>query len=103
MNKISNKFLLTGDEFMPELHLKQTGLRYSSYSAVTIHRGRIQRYSNLKNELGKSCFVHDAEFSDSKDLAKTTISDQILKFYLLKSYQQQFAYEIAIYRNYDGY
>ena len=86
MNKISDKFLLTGDEFMPELHLKQTRFRYSSYSAFTTHRGTIYRYSNLKNELGKSCFVHDAAFSDSKDLAKRTISDQILKFYLLKSY-----------------
>ena len=25
MNKIINKFLLTGDKFMPELHLKQPG------------------------------------------------------------------------------
>ena len=26
MNKIINKFLLTGDKFMPELHLKQPDL-----------------------------------------------------------------------------
>ena len=26
MNKIVNKFLLVGDKFMPEMHLKQTGL-----------------------------------------------------------------------------
>ena len=26
MNKIINTFLLTGDKFMPELHLKQLGL-----------------------------------------------------------------------------
>ena len=26
MNKITNKFLLTGDKFMPELHLKQAEL-----------------------------------------------------------------------------
>ena len=29
MNKIINKFLLTGDKFMPELHLKQPGCAYS--------------------------------------------------------------------------
>ena len=29
MNKIINKFLLTGDKFMPELHLKQPGFTYS--------------------------------------------------------------------------
>ena len=28
MNKIINKFLLTGDKFMPELHLKQAGFTY---------------------------------------------------------------------------
>ena len=32
-----------------------------------------------KNELDKACFAHDAAYSDSKDLAKTTISDKILK------------------------
>ena len=26
MNKIINKFLLAGDKFMPELHLRQPGL-----------------------------------------------------------------------------
>ena len=27
MNKIVNKFLLAGDKFMPEMHLKQTGFK----------------------------------------------------------------------------
>ena len=26
MNEMVNKFLLTGDKFMPEMHLKQPGL-----------------------------------------------------------------------------
>ena len=30
MNKIINKFLLTGDKFMPQFHLKQPGFTYSS-------------------------------------------------------------------------
>ena len=30
MNKIINKFLLTGDTFMPELHLKQPGFSYDA-------------------------------------------------------------------------
>ena len=80
MNKIINKFLLTGDKFMPELHLKQPGFIY------TKPRERIQKFretGNLKhlyrNELDKACFAHDAAYSDSKDLAKRTISDKILK------------------------
>ena len=31
MNKIFNKFLLTGDIFMSENHLKQLGFTYSNY------------------------------------------------------------------------
>ena len=45
-----------------------------------------------KNVLDKSCFDHDAAYSDSKDLAKRTISDKILKGR---------AYEIDGYCNYD--
>ena len=35
MNKIINKFLLTGDKFMPELHLKQPGFIYSACGPFT--------------------------------------------------------------------
>ena len=38
MNKIINKFLLTGDKFMPELYLKQTGFIYIAYGLFTKHR-----------------------------------------------------------------
>ena len=30
MNEIVNKFLLVGDKFMPEMHLKQPGFIYSA-------------------------------------------------------------------------
>ena len=30
MNEIVNKFLLAGDKYMPEMHLKQPGLTYSA-------------------------------------------------------------------------
>ena len=30
MKKIVNKFLLAGDKFMPEMHLKQLGFMYSA-------------------------------------------------------------------------
>ena len=29
INEIGNKFLLAGDKFMPEMHLKQAGFAYS--------------------------------------------------------------------------
>ena len=86
MNKIINKFLLTGDKFMPELLLKHRGFIYSVCGPVTKHLERIQKCretENLKhlyrNELDKSCFAHDAIYFDSKDLTKRTISDNILR------------------------
>ena len=44
--------------------------------------------------MDKGCFVHDAAYSDSKDLAKRTISDKVLK---------ERAYEIAKNPKHDGY
>ena len=77
MNKIINKFLLTGDKFMPELHLKQPGFIYSACGPFIKHRERIQKFRKTgnskylyRNELDKTCFAHDAAYSDSKDLAK---------------------------------
>ena len=90
---------MTGEKFMSDLHLKQWGFNYSACGPFTKHCGRIQEYKqkgNLKhlykNELVKACFVHDAEYSDSKDLTKRTISDNILK---------DRAYEIIINCKYD--
>ena len=37
LNKIVNKFLLTGDKFMPELYLKQPGLAYSACGPFMKH------------------------------------------------------------------
>ena len=35
MNKIVNKFLLAGDKFIPEMHLKQPKLTYSACGPFT--------------------------------------------------------------------
>ena len=37
-----------------------------------------------RNELDKACFAHDSAHSDSKDFAKITIRDKILKVELMK-------------------
>ena len=86
MNKIINKFLLTGGKFMQVLHLKQPVFIYSACGPFTKHRERIQKFrdtGNLKNlyrnEINKACSAHDAAYSDSKDLAKRTISDKMLR------------------------
>ena len=40
MNKIINKFVLTGHKFMPKLHLKQPGFSCSACGPLTKHRER---------------------------------------------------------------
>ena len=44
MNETVNKFLLAGDKFMPEMHLKQPGFTYSSCGPFTKNKEGIQKY-----------------------------------------------------------
>ena len=48
-NKIINKFLLTGDKFMPELHLKQPAFIYNACGPFTKHHQRIQKFGETGN------------------------------------------------------
>ena len=101
MNNVTNKFLLAGDKLMPEMHLRQPQFTYSVCEPFTKHKQRIQKFKETgdtnyiyKNELDKACFAHDAVYSDSKDLIKRTVADQILK---------NRAFNIAKDKKYDGY
>ena len=51
MNQIVNKFLLTGDKFIPEMHLKQPGFTYSACGPFTRNKQRIQIYANRRYKL----------------------------------------------------
>ena len=44
MNEIGNKFLLAGDKFMSEMHLRP-GFTYSACGPCTKNKERIQKYS----------------------------------------------------------
>ena len=44
MNQIVNKFLLAGDKFMPEMHLRQPGFTYSACGLFTKNKQRIQKF-----------------------------------------------------------
>ena len=46
MDKIFNEFLLTGDKFMAELHLKHQRSTYSAYSTYKLY----QRIKNLEKQ-----------------------------------------------------
>ena len=73
MNQIINKFLLAGDKFMPEKHLRQTGLTYSASGPFTTNKQRIQKFMQTgstnyiyKNELDQACFQHDMVYGKYK-------------------------------------
>ena len=86
MNDIINKFLLAGDKFMPEMHLRQPGFTYSACGPFTKNKERIQKFKQTrdsryiyKNELDKACFQHDMAYGDFKDLKKRTAADRGLR------------------------
>ena len=61
MNETVNKFLLTGDKFILELHLRQPEFTYSTCGFFTKHHKRIQKFKKTgelnyiyKNELDKT-------------------------------------------------
>ena len=101
MNEIINKFLLAGNKFMPELHLRQPGFTFSACGPFTKNKERIEKFIQTgntnfiyKNELDKACFSHDMAYGKSKDLVKRTQSDKVLG---------DKAFKIASDPKYDGY
>ena len=44
MNDIVDKFLLPGDKFMPELHLKQPGFTYSACGPFIKSKEKVQKF-----------------------------------------------------------
>ena len=101
MNEIVNKFLLAGDKFMPEMHLKQPGFTYSACGSFTKNKEKIEKFMQAgnidfiyKNELDKACLQYDMANGKSKDLIKRTQSENVLK---------DKAFKIANNPYYDGY
>ena len=101
MNEIVNKFLLAGDKFMPQMHLRQPQFVYSTCGPFTKNKERIQIFKETgdtsyvyKNELDKACFQHDMAYGDFKDLPKRTAADKV---------PRGKAFKIASDQKYDGY
>ena len=56
-------FLLVGDRFMPEMHLKPPGFTYSAYGPFTKNKEKIEKIMQAgntdfiyKNDFDKACF-----------------------------------------------
>ena len=47
MNSTINKFLLAGDKFMPEMHLKQPQFVYSVCGPFTRHKEKLKNLNKL--------------------------------------------------------
>ena len=96
-----NKFLLAGDKFIPEMHLRQPSFTCSGCGPFTKNKERIEKFMQTgntdviyKNELNKACFQHDMAYGKSKDLAKRTQSGKVLR---------DKAFKIASYPEYNSF
>ena len=76
MNEIVNKFLVAGDKFMPEMHLKQPGFAYSACGPFPRNKERIKKFMKTgntnfiyRNEPDKACFQHDMAYGESFKIA----------------------------------
>ena len=101
MNNIINKFLLAGDKFMPEMHLRQPRFVYSACGPFTRHKERTKEFKgtgdtrlSYRNQLDKACFKHDVAYAKYKYVENRLISDQKLR---------NSVYDIANNSKYDGY
>ena len=101
MNEIANKLLLAGDNFMPEMHLKQPGFIYSAYDTFTKSKERIQKFKETgdtkyiyRNESDNACFQHEMAYCDFKDLNRGIFADKVLC---------DKAFNVAKDAKYDGY
>ena len=101
MNDIINKFLLVGDKFIPERHLRQPGFTYSACGTFTKNKERIKKFIQTgntdffyKNGLDKACYQHDMVYGKAEDLVRRTQSDKVLR---------DKAFNIASDPKYDGY
>ena len=100
MNDIINKFLLAGDKFMPETHLRQPGITYSACGPFTKTQEHLARFKETgdtkhiyRNTLDKACFQHDLAYGN-KDIPTRTAADKVLR---------DKAFDIAQDQSKDGY
>ena len=97
MIKVVNKFLLAGNKFMPEMHLRQPGFKlWTIYWKQRIKKFKETRDSRCiyQNELDKASFQHDMVYGNFKDLPRRTTSDKVV---------HDKAFNIDENLKYDGY
>ena len=86
MNEIVNKFLMAGDKFLSETHLKQPCFTYSACGSFIKNKERTQKILQTgntsyiyKNDLDKACFQHDMAYGKFKYLTRRTKANKVLR------------------------
>ena len=84
MNEIENKYLLTGNKFIPEMHVRQSGFTYRACGPFTKNPKKTKKEQQFKetgtsrhiyqNKLDKGCFQYDVANKEFEDLAGITAS-----------------------------
>ena len=71
---------LTGNKFMPEMHLRQPGITNSACDSFTKNKERIQKFKETgdtnyiyKNESDKACLQHDMGYGNTRKPDKRQI------------------------------
>ena len=77
MNNIINKFLLAGDKFMPEMHIRQPRFVYSACEPFTRHKERIKKFKQ----------TGDTRYIYRNDLDKL-VCNTILLMYIIKRFNK---------------
>ena len=101
MNENVNKFLLAGDKFMPEMHLKQIDFTYSACNPFNKNKERIEKFMQTGNtgfiykmSLIKLVFNVICLTVNQNGLVERTQSDKVLR---------DKAFKIAVDPKFDGY
>ena len=87
MNGMINKYLLAGDKFMPEMHLRQPRCTHSACgSSFTKTKKRIQKFKETgdstdinQNEQDEACFQHKLFMEIFKIRQKNNLGSSITR------------------------
>ena len=67
MKEIVNKFLLAGDKFAPEMHLRQPRFTYSACGPFTKNKERTKKFQETEIH---DIFIEVMAYEDCKDLTR---------------------------------
>ena len=89
MNKITNKFLIAEDKFMPEMHFTQPGFTYSTCGRFAKNKERIKKFKEIK--IQNMMDINGALLQWSINFLIKKLLVAVLKIFLIKNGQKNYA------------